>query len=231
MSCVYVEHPRREDAEIDAVVWKIQFSDFNVEVRETLDATFRVIRSPKAAAEIAFAAPLQQPWERLDRSDADHPGLTAANVKGLLHLIGTSESGDDYNAVPELVMRNEHEVTRMSVENVLNLQRSVISEGQYGSGCGRYRLVYGCLISTREQLGLTGQEVFDQSVQDRCAVSLLRQCGLNALLSSLITVDRFIDNLAMQWPSLPTTIGRSYYARPTNVSVAQMRQTVTRILT
>lgn len=230
MSCVYVEHPRREDAEVDAIVWKIQFSNFDTEVRETLDATFRVIRCPKGSARIPVAMPLQQHCKRLDRSDADHPGLTAASVKTLLDLIGMSESGDNYNAVPGTAASTEQEVVRMSIDDVLRLQRSVISEGKDRSGYGRYRLMYGCLTSSREQLGLSRREAFNPTVQDQFAMSLLRRCGLNALLSSLVTVDRFIDNLAMQWPTLPTTIGRSYYSHPTNVSVDQVRQAVLRIL-
>jgi hypothetical protein len=81
-------------------------------------------------------------------------------------------------------------------------------------GIGRYRHpIDDTLAGLVERLGLTGNERFTPALQDRMAMHLARDAGLQAWLTGALSDERFAANLARVWAGFPgDRSDRSVYA-------------------
>lgn len=127
----------------------------------------------------------------------------------LLDMIAKHESGGDYNIVYK---GGRHDLTHMTINDVRKLQRG-LAKRLGSSAAGKYQIMGYTMDGLIKEMGLTGNEIFDEAMQDRMAVQLLNRRGYKEYLKGEITAKQFVKNLSMEWASLPKDeSGRSYYA-------------------
>lgn len=91
------------------------------------------------------------------------------------------------------------------------------------SAAGRYQFMNATLKGLKDELGLTGREVFSPNLQDRLGYHLLKRRGYAAFMAGKIGPNEFGKRLAMEWASLPVLTdtkgqhrnvkrGQSYYS-------------------
>lgn len=132
---------------------------------------------------------------------------------GLLSFIADHESNGDYDAYYNYHNRAPVDLTSMTINEVLAWQRQYVNSGSASSAAGRYQIIRGTLESLVDDMGLTGEERFDEAMQDRMAIALLERRGLDDFLEGDISEARFMRNLSQEWASLPKDMGgASYYA-------------------
>lgn len=71
------------------------------------------------------------------------------------------------------------------------------------SACGRYQFMKATLQDLRDELGLTGREVFDADFQDRLGYHLLKRRGYAAFMAGKLSTPAFGLALAQEWASFP----------------------------
>ncbi|HKL68165.1 MAG TPA: hypothetical protein VJ897_00690, partial [Salibaculum sp.] len=76
---------------------------------------------------------------------------------------------------------------------------------------GRYQFIPDTLRRLVRAEELPPQTVFAPGVQDRLAMVLLREAGLEDFRTGDLPRSRFMHNLARIWAGLPLPDGRSYY--------------------
>lgn len=131
----------------------------------------------------------------------------------ILDVIGDKESPKGYNIAYGNVPVN---LDKMTVNQVLKWQDEYVRGGSPSSAVGRYQFIRKTLRDLVKKEGLTGDELFDEALQDRLAVSLLNRRGYDKYLAGEISDEKFANNLAKEWASLPVVSGEkaglSYYA-------------------
>lgn len=184
---------------------------------QDLNRTFQSILGMDDRQYTQFKQDMRRPgtdWhDRVDTSRVDFKKadeFTKNPPKSLLDLISRHESGGDYN----VVYGGKHvNLTSMTINEVLAWQKDYVRHGSPSSAAGRYQFLSNTLDGLKKELHLSGNEKFDEAMQDRLATRLLERRGLNEFMSGRISQDQFQKNLAMEWASLPKdSSGRSYYA-------------------
>lgn len=120
-------------------------------------------------------------------------GMGAPNVKtqvdgGILDLIAAGESGGDYNRSLDngRWTGGEKNLTGMTLNQVQALQaqmlanpanRALYGDGLGSSALGRYQIVGKTMKGLIGSMGLTGNELFDEKMQDAMAARLVAQRG------------------------------------------------------
>ena len=102
--------------------------------------------------------------------------------KGILDLIGWAEGTDKGRGYNETLGYGAFtggpvNLVNMKIDEVLELQRRMLAhpDNTYNSSAvGRYQIVGTTLRGLKDRLGLTGQELFDEQMQDRLAMELVR---------------------------------------------------------
>ncbi|WP_246775534.1 hypothetical protein [Methylobacterium aquaticum] len=91
------------------------------------------------------------------------------------------------------------------------------------SACGRYQFMKATLEGLRDELKLTGREVFGPDLQDRLGYHLLKRRGYEAFMAGSLSTANFGLRIAQEWASFPVLAatrgqkravlrGQSYYA-------------------
>ncbi len=133
----------------------------------------------------------------------------ASNPKSMLDMIAAHESGGNYNVMLGGKTAN---LTGGSINDAIRLGKENVSRGAASSAVGRYQFLSGTLEGLKKQLGLTGNEKFDEAMQDKLATQLMKNRGLDSYLAGKICPDAFMKNLSMEWASLPAAMdGHGYY--------------------
>ncbi|WP_422049734.1 hypothetical protein [Shimia sp.] len=106
-------------------------------------------------------------------------------------------------------------VTEMTVSEVRAWQDASVRAGSKSSAVGGYQIIRKTMDSLISDLGLTGEELFDEALQDRMGTQLLARRGYNDWVSGKITDSQFGNNLSKEWAGLPMVTGKrsgySYY--------------------
>jgi conjugal transfer mating pair stabilization protein TraG len=135
------------------------------------------------------------------------PALSQGNVTGgragvVLDLIATAESRGNYNAWHGNAAQRDVDLSALSVNEVRALQAELVrSTG--GSAIGRYQILDDTLGSLATRLGLSGDERFTPALQDRLALQLAQDAGLDRWLEGRLSDDQFARNLSLIWAGLP----------------------------
>ncbi len=130
----------------------------------------------------------------------------------LLELIAAKESGGDYNRVYGKGVQREN-LTEMTIDQVLEWQRNYVNNGSPSSAAGKYQIIRKTLAGLKDEMGLSGNELFDEKMQDRMAMHLLNRRGYDDYLDGKIDDSTFMENVAKEWASMPKDeSGLSYYA-------------------
>jgi conjugal transfer mating pair stabilization protein TraG len=120
----------------------------------------------------------------------------------LLDLIAEPESGGNYNAWYGDAGQAQLDLSTLSVNQVRALQSELV-RSQGGSAIGRYQLLDDTLDGLVDRLGLTGSEPFTPALQDRMALELARDAGMDAWIGGRLSDTAFAQNLAEIWAGLP----------------------------
>ena len=109
-------------------------------------------------------------------------------------------------------------LTEMTINQVLDWQKAANPPGLGTAAAGRYQIIEPTLKGLVRNLGLTGDELFNEEMQDRMAFSLLEGRGWGKFIRGSITAEQFADNVAKEWAALPLTTGprRGLTAYPPN---------------
>lgn len=135
-------------------------------------------------------------------------------ILGLIRSAETSKGYDDFYTGSKIAPPKP--VTQMTVNEVIEWQRRSVRAGSKSSAIGGYQFIGKTFRGLVDEMGLTGNEVFDQSLQDQMGLRLLARRGYNDWVAGKITDTAFANNLAKEWAGLPVIggkkHGRSYYA-------------------
>lgn len=139
-------------------------------------------------------------------------GIT--NLLGLIRSKEAPRGYDDYYRGSKIPPPRR--LTTMTIREVLDWQDKSVAAGSASSAAGGYQIIRKTLR------GLVGKgharldEKFSPKVQDRLALALLNQRGLQSYRDGYLSSEQFANNVAKEWASFPVVTGakkgRSYYA-------------------
>lgn len=139
--------------------------------------------------------------------------VTQGKVGKILDFIARFESGGNYNII--LGGKTIPELTSMTINQVYELQDNMKRGGKESTAVGRYQFVKGTLRDCVEGLGLDpNKAIFDKKTQDDLIIYRLRATrGLDKWLSGSLSDEQFLNNLSMEFASIPSPAkgGASYY--------------------
>lgn len=193
---------------------------------ETRDDIARYIRenpntatSPQLADSIAPKSGIGRFFENItesvkstrDNVFAPSTDSSPGSVSSLLSLIGKHESNQNYSAIWPKAGGNGTDFTKMTINEVLAYQDQYVRDGAKSSAVGRYQIIRGTMRGLVEDMGLSGNEMFDPAMQDKMATRLLEQRGLDAYREGRMSETQFMNNVAKEWASMPKANGRGHY--------------------
>ena len=172
-------------------------------------------RVDDAEAQMAANQPVQvTPAETVPTQGSQSaPGIT----RQVLDFIRSIEAPGGYDQVYSGIAPQHlppRPITQMSINDVLAWQDSI--DRLYNSeAAGGYQMMEDTLRDLFPRMGLTGNELFDGAMQDRMAIHLMRDAGLDDFLTGRVGADSFGNRLAGIWAGLPQVsgagAGRSVY--------------------
>lgn len=137
----------------------------------------------------------------------------------LLDLLGYTEGTDEGRGYNETLAYGAFtggpvDLVRMTLDKVDALQTKMLAHPDNdwnSSAAGRYQIVRTTRRDIQHKLGISGTALFDEAMQDRMACFLLGKRGIDKWLEGTLSLDGLIFNLALEWASMPTPNGTSYY--------------------
>ena len=91
------------------------------------------------------------------------------------------------------------------------IQDWIAATPQQQHAIGRYQIIPDTLAYLVAVMGLSTEAVFDPALQDRMALRLLEDVGLDTFLQGEIDPHSFMDDVALVWAGLPLRSGLSAY--------------------
>jgi muramidase (phage lysozyme) len=162
---------------------------------------------PRSAPPAPGAAPAPAPGAAPGAATAGGPN--ALNVNKLLNYIGQKEAQGNYNM---LVGRKEKpDLTSMSVADVMKFQGTMIKNGHETTAVGKYQMLYDTLAGLVRNGVLKPGDMFNSGTQDRAAIALLKEKGMDAYVSGKMSKEQFADRVAKVWASMPLASGKGAY--------------------
>ena len=137
----------------------------------------------------------------------------------LLDLLGYTEGTDEGAGYNETLAYGKFtggpvSLVTMSLDEVDELQTAMLNHPQNtwnSSAAGRYQIVRTTRRDIQKKLKISGDAQFSAAMQDRMGCFLLGKRGIDKWLEGEISTDTLLNNLAMEWASMPTTDNVSYY--------------------
>jgi len=143
--------------------------------------------------------------------------MTDAVAAPLLKLIRQAETGDRYDVAFGFNQPNHKPLTAMTIAEVRAYQEG-LADGKPGmTACGAYQIIRKTMIGLIREMQIDEMTtIFDQSMQDSMAMTLLNRRGYQRYLSGQIDWQTFAFNISKEWASFPRVKGgnpdASYYA-------------------
>ena len=142
-----------------------------------------------------------------------HPSVTGGGLGRVLDLIAAPESHGNYKAWYGHADQQQVELSMLTVDEVKAFQQQLLADGNGGSAIGRYQIVPDTFERLTERLHLSGDERFTPALQDRLALALVSDAGVNGWIEGRLDDHAFAFNLATIWAGLPKDASNvSYYA-------------------
>lgn len=127
----------------------------------------------------------------------------------LLNLIGHGESGGNYKAIHG---GEKDDLTNLTLDEVLEWQDKHVADGAKSSAAGKYQIIRKTLSHLKDSLELSGDEIFDEDMQDSLALALMKQRGFDEFVNGDLSAEEFQKRLSMEWAALPKdNTGAGYY--------------------
>jgi hypothetical protein len=131
-------------------------------------------------------------------------GATASEFSPLIELIAKHESGSNYQAfIGNSKNKSSPKLTGMTIGEIIGFQDKLVNSGHESSACGRYQIVKKTLRGLVTALKLSQSDLFDENMQDKFALHLLKQRGIGKFMQGALSVEKFALALAQEWASLP----------------------------
>jgi muramidase (phage lysozyme) len=155
-----------------------------LDARTRIDAAYRAaLNKARSIGETIEATTLRD----AALSSLASKGAREAAGRGMLDLIGYAEGTDKARGYNETLgygafTGGDRNLVLMTLDQIDALQTSMLAHPDNNfnsSALGRYQITRRTLRGLRDQLGLSGGDYFDASMQDRLAQELLRQRGGN----------------------------------------------------
>ncbi len=157
---------------------------------------------------LAVREALHGPSRRLEVGSV----ISLWRTNAVLDLVAGPESRGNYNAWYRAAHQNTLQLADLTVGEVRALQKRLV-RAIGGSAIGRYQIIDDTFEGLVGRMGLTGKERFTPALQDRMAMRLARDAGLEDWIEGRLSDERFAANLARVWAGLPGDHrGRSFYA-------------------
>jgi hypothetical protein len=119
------------------------------------------------------------------------------------------EAQGNYNM---LVGRKEKpDLTSMSVADVMKFQNTMIKNGHESTAVGKYQIIQETMAGLIKNGVLAPGDIFNSSTQDRAAIALLKEKGMDSYVSGKLSKEQFADRVARVWASMPLTSGKGAY--------------------
>ena len=132
------------------------------------------------------------------------------DVARLLDLIARAEAGSaGYDAVQYGARIKPPQ--RPTAMTLAQIEDWTVATPRQPHAIGRYQFIPVTLRRLVRAEGLPPSTRFSPQVQDRLAIRLLTEAGLDAFLDGGLSRGTFMNNLAKIWAGLPTASGRSHY--------------------
>lgn len=156
----------------------------------------------------------------------------------LLDLIGFTEGTDKGRGYNETLAYGAYtggdvDLVSMTLDEVDRLQTKMLSHPKNrhnSSAAGWYQIVRTTRRTIQATLKIGGGELFDAEMQDRMGCYLLGVRGIDKYLAGRLSEDTLINNLAMEWASLPTTAGKGHYdGQHAAVPVSRVRKALAEV--
>jgi conjugal transfer mating pair stabilization protein TraG len=109
----------------------------------------------------------------------------------------------NYNAWYGQANQNQVDLSVMTLNEVKAFQKQLLAQGNGGSAIGRYQIIPDTLDDLTQRLALTGNERWTPELQDRLALTLARDAGINGWIDGRIDDRAFAYNLSKIWAGLP----------------------------
>jgi len=151
-----------------------------------------------------------------------HPSVTDGRLGQLLDLISVPESHGNYNAWYRNVDQDQVDLSTLTLNEVRMLQQQLLESGNGGSAIGRYQFIPSTLEDLTERLGFSGSERFTPELQDRLALVLARDAGVNDWMGGALTSDSFAYNLSKIWAGLPKDASNQSYHQEVGDNAARI---------
>jgi muramidase (phage lysozyme) len=140
--------------------------------------------------------------------------------KDLLDLIAEHESKGDYDVVYGGASKG---ISKMTIKEVQDLQKLMLQRGSPSSAVGRYQFIRKTFNGLVRDLRVSAGEIFDEELQDKFALELLKRRGYEDFKRGKLSKKEFMLNLSKEWASFPVPYktkghkrvvnkGESYYA-------------------
>jgi muramidase (phage lysozyme) len=163
---------------------------------------------PEVADDPADAAPL--------RPDPSLPPDEDPAVRNIARLIAGVEAQGYDTIYSGSAIDTPRPLTQMTVAEVRAWQDESVAAGSASSAVGQFQIIRDTLDSLIDELDLTGDELFDEALQTRLGIALMRRRGLDDWRAGRISDEAFANELAREWAGLPVVsgpgAGGSYYA-------------------
>ncbi len=134
----------------------------------------------------------------------------------LLATIAKGESNSNYNAYFGNGTNSSIRFTEMTIAEVIDWQKEYVQSGSPSNAVGRYQIIQPTLEGLVTQLELKPTEIFNETTQDKLAISLIERRGAKEFVEEKLSTEEFAANLAKEWAALPKIIGdnptQSYYS-------------------
>jgi len=147
----------------------------------------------------------------------------------VLDLLGHTEGTDKGRGYNETLAYGaltggDMDLVNMTLGEIDKLQTQMLRHPDNkwnSSAVGRYQIVRKTMRGLKRQMGLSDDTKFTPELQDKMAMALLRGRGYDKWLAGQKSDTSFLNSMAREWASVPTSKGTGYYdGQRTGTSVA-----------
>jgi len=121
-------------------------------------------------------------------------------------------------------------VSQLTLKEVKALQDHMVTHGAVSSAVGKYQFIRKTLKRIQDKLNVSQDEIFSNEIQDKFAIELLDERGLQKFLGNTMSSHTFMKNISKEWASLPNpNTGKSYYGQRCHYTVEQMKEVLNNV--
>ena len=132
----------------------------------------------------------------------------SGSIQKLLDYIGIKEARGQYDML--VGGKSKSDLTSMTVAQVMDFQKEMLNSKKFEtSAVGKYQIIKKTLAGLVNNGVIKSDDIFNSATQDKAAIGLLKEKGLNAYQTGKLAKDIFADRLAQVWASLPLADGKS----------------------